>query len=379
MNVQRVATLVIKDIKRLIREPALLFLALLFPLILTGAFGFVFGSFGGASGDTSYTIGIVDLDGTEWATYFTGNVSESEVLVNTAYQDSVTAQEDLEQGKIDAYVILPSDFSDSMDSFWQDPGNPGAWLNTTVELYVDQGSIVVSMALPPLIQQILITSMYGETTSTPQPVQIGTPSLVVAEHFTQFDIMAPGMFAFAAIFITMIVAESFTGEKEQGLLRRIQLTPTSSAEVITGSVISNMITAVIQVAIIFGVSVVMGFKPKGGIEGIVFAFTMVSLLALCNVGFGLIAATLAKSPGSASGISFIFILPQMFLGTFVPVPEAVARIVPGFYTTDALKSVLLNGASITGPVVLFNFGMMIVFSVAVIAIGIVFYAKTSKE
>lgn len=379
MKVQRVSALVNKDIKKVIRQPGLLFLALLFPLILTGAFGFAFGSFGGTGDETSYTIGIVDLDGTEWATYFTGNVSKSEVLVNITYLDSVTAQEDLEQGKIDAFVILPGDFGDSIDSFWQDPGNPGAWLNTTVELYVDQGSMVVSMALPPLIQQILISSMYGETTAVPQPVQIGTPSYVNAEHFSQFDYMAPGMFAFAAIFITMIVAESFTGEKEQGLLRRIQLTPTSPAEVITGSVIANMITAVVQVAIVFVVSVVMGFKPQGGIEGIVFAFTIVSLLALCNVGFGLITATLAKSPGSATGISFIFILPQMFLGTFVPVPEAVARLVPSFYVTDALKSVLLNGASITGTVVLFDLGMMIVFSVVVITAGIVLYAKIGKE
>ncbi|MFW9992895.1 MAG: ABC transporter permease [Candidatus Odinarchaeota archaeon] len=379
MKVQRVTALVIKDIKKLIRQPAVLFLMLLFPLVLTGAFGLAFGSFGNLAVETTYKLGIVDLDGTKWATFFTGNVSESEVLVNTAYQDKATAQEDLEQGKIDSYVVLPDNFGDSVDSFWQNPGDPGAWLNTTVELYVDQGSMVVSMALPPLIYQILISSMYGKTAAAPQPVQIGTPSLVDAEHFSQFDIMAPGLFAFAAIFITMIVAESFTGEQEQGLLRRIQLTPTSPTEVIAGSVIANMITAVIQVVVVLGVSILMGFKPLGGIAGIVFAFTIVSLLALCNVGFGLIAATLAKNPGSATGISFLFILPQMFFGTFVPAPESISRLVPTFYVTDALKAVLLNGASITGPVVLFDLGFVVVFSVLVIAAGVALYAKLGKD
>jgi hypothetical protein len=69
---------------------------------------------------------------------------------------------------------------------------------------------------------------------------------------------------------------------------------------------------------------------------------------MCNVGFGLITATLAKSPGAATGISFIFIIPQMFLGTFVgfamsPSAQAAGRFVPSYYVTDALTSLLLRG------------------------------------
>ncbi|MFW9991618.1 MAG: ABC transporter permease [Candidatus Odinarchaeota archaeon] len=379
MNIQRVTALVIKNIKMVIREPAVLFITLLFPLVLTGAFGLAFGSLG-TGGDTTYTVGIVDLDGTKWADYFKGNISESEVLVGTDYTDSLAARKDLEQGKIDAYVILPDNFGESIDSFWQDPVNPGTWVNATVGLFVDQGSMVASVALPPLIQQIMTTTLYGEqAVNVPQPVQIGNPSLVEAEHLSQFDYMTPGMFAFAAIFITMIVSQSFTEEREQGILTRIQLTPTSPAEIISASVIANMITAVIQVAIVFTVAVFMGFSPKGGIEGIGFAFIIVVLLALCNVGFGLITATIAKNPSSATGIGFLFILPQMFLGTFVPAPEAMSRLVPTYYATDALTSVLLRGAAVTSQVVIVDLAVMVLSCVAVIATGVVLFGKFGKR
>jgi len=377
MKFQRVNALVMKEIKMIYRNPPVLFLTLLFPLILTVSFGVAFGSFG-TSNETTYTVGIVDLDETAWSDYFSGNLSTSDVLVGVTYTDDTKAQEDLEQGVIDAYLILPNDFGDSINSFWGNLENPGTWVNTTVELYVDQGSLIATAALPLLIQQILLTTLYGQQ-DVPQSVQIGSPALVEADHNTQFDMMAPGMFAFASIFIIMIVAVGFAEEREQGLLQRLQMTPTSSAEIITARIIANMITAMLQIAVIFIASAIMGFNPKGGLEGIILAFVMVLLLALCNVGFGLITATIAKSSGAVTGISFIFILPQMFLGTFVPAPETISMLVPSYYVTHALTSVLLRGASIFSPAIIIDFGVMVVFCGVVIITGILLFSKIGKK
>ena len=213
-----------------------------------------------------------------------------------------------------------------------------------------------------------------------QPVTIGSPLLVEAEHLTQFDLMAPGMFVFAVIFLTMIVAEGFTIERTEGLLARMQVTPTSASDIMISSIIAYMATALIQVGIVFGVAGLMGFNPQNDISGIIFAFVIVSLLALMNVGFGLITATLAKTPGSATGISFIFILPQMFFGTFIPnMPQEIAQFVPSYYVTDALTSVLLRGASVMSSTVIFDLGMTIVLSVVVIIAGTGVFAKFGKD
>ena len=73
MNLQRIIALVKKDLLKVIRVPAVLFLALLFPIVLTGAFGFAFGSFGGTVSETSYSVGIIDLDDSRWSEYFLNN------------------------------------------------------------------------------------------------------------------------------------------------------------------------------------------------------------------------------------------------------------------------------------------------------------------
>jgi ABC-type multidrug transport system permease subunit len=175
-----------------------------------------------------------------------------------------------------------------------------------------------TQAIPPIVQQTLITTIYRQQTQTlVMPIQISSPSLVQAKATSTFEFFAPGLFAFASIFLTMIIAQSFTLDREMGLLRRINVTPTTATEFMSSQVISNMISASIQVVLVFLMAYAVGYRPKGDITTFAMTFILVLLFSLCNVGFGLITATLAKSSGAATGIAFIFIMPQMFLGTFV--------------------------------------------------------------
>ena len=341
MKLQRLRSLVVKDLKRVVREPANLFMAIIFPLILTVAFGAAFGGIG-SGGDISYTVGLVNLDASAdpgWVEAFRDGIWDTGALVVAEYDDNETAHNDLLQGTIDAIVVLPVDFGDSIDSFLEHPTEPGLWVNTTIGLAVDQGSMIVGAAVPPMIMQVLAQTISESQAMTfIIPLEIGAPTQVASSRLTQFDYMVPGLFAYAAIFLTMNVALAFSTEREQGILRRINLTPTSSSEVIVSSVLSNLVVGAFQVAIVYVASSLMGFRAQSSVLGIAYAFTIVLFLVLCNVGFGLITASLVKSSGAATGLSFVFILPQMFLGTFVPVSPTMARFVPSYYVTDALTS-----------------------------------------
>ncbi|MCW4037047.1 MAG: hypothetical protein NWE75_07625, partial [Candidatus Bathyarchaeota archaeon] len=103
MRARRVTTLVVKELKKLVREPANLFMALLFPMILTVAFGSAFGGLGSGGADATYTVGLVDLDASVsqiWADSFKEGISDTGVLVVAEYGDNETAHADLLQGKI---------------------------------------------------------------------------------------------------------------------------------------------------------------------------------------------------------------------------------------------------------------------------------------
>jgi ABC-type multidrug transport system permease subunit len=300
------------------------------------------------------------------------------------YSSNETAQNDLIQGKIQAVLIIPSNFGESCNSFWRAPVSPSLWVNTTVQLYLDSGSIFLTQAIPPIIQQVIATTIYGEQPALVTPIKIGSPSLIQANKLTTYDYFAPGIFAFSTIFSIMTVASSFALEHEKGLLRRINTTPTAPTEIIVSQAVSNMIVAMIQVAIVFIMSFIVGYRPQGNVLVVVPAFIFLSIFSLCCVGFGLISAIIGKSPGAANGLSFIFTLPLMFLGTYItiglsPTVQSLGKVVPSYYVTDALTSLLLRGAPIFSPTVLVDFAAVSIYSIIVLVIGIVLFRKYSKD
>ena len=382
MKRQRVIALTKKEMKKTIREPAVLFMIFLFPIIFVFAFG---AAFSGGEQPT-YKIGIVNNDqgnSVNASQTLLMAMSDTKILSLQRYAENSTAQNDLAQGNIQAVIIIPSDFSQSFSTYQAAPNDPTAWRNVTIALYIDKGSLVATQAIPPIIQQIL-TSLIDQNQQAPaSPFQLEIESLVDVKVPSAFDFMAPGMFTFASIFLIMMVSQSFTQDRENGMMKRIRITPTTPTEFMTSQVVSYMIIALAQAALLFAMMYVMGFRPTVGLSTYVFTFTLVLLFSLSNVGFGLITATLARTSGAATGIAFLFLLPQLFLGTFVGASlssgaQIAGKFVPSYYVTDALTSLFLRGAAITSPTVLLDTAAVSVSCIAILAVGIILYGKYFK-
>lgn len=386
MNLQRVSAVFRKEILRIFKDPAVLFMIVIFPIIITATFAYSFGKFETNSGSQIYTIAFVNNDESglypEWAAQFRGNLSKNEILVIEDYATNESAQIDLQNGKITGIVIVPARFGESVESYRLNPFDSTKWINVSVELFFDQSNLVATQTLRPVIQQVILTTMYGEAAmNTPLPISIGTPSLVDAKFISQFDYMAPGLFAFAAIFSIMLVAQSIVTEREKGLLRRMYLTPVTSAEIMTGETLANMSSGILQMISIFLVAIAIGYRPNVSFEVILFALLIEIIFTMSCVGFGLIVGAVSKNEGMATGLSFVVLIPQMFLGTFVMFgePTFINYIVPSFYVTDALKNLLLRGAPITSSTVILDLIAVMIYSIIVFLIGILAFKKFGKK
>lgn len=384
MKLQRILSLTKKEIKKTVREPAVLFMIFLFPIIFVVAFGTSFGGVG--SGSTVYNIGVVNADsnGSPLSSQqFLTALTDTKILNCRIYADSKTAQTDLSQGKIQAVMVIPTDFSQSLTSYRVAPNNPAQWTNTSISLYLDKGSLVATQAIPPILQQVLSTMTNQDTQTIHSPLRIETASLVQVKTGSALDFIAPGMFTFASIFLIMMVGQSFAQDRENGMMKRIRITPTTPTEFMTSQVLSYMVIALIQAALVFVMTYALGFKPNVGISAYVFAFVLVLVFSVSNVGFGLITATIAKSPGAATGIAFLFVIPQLFLGTFVGASlsagaKVAGQFVPSYYVTDALTSLFLRGATPTSTTILVDCGIVSASCIAILAVGIALYAKYYK-
>lgn len=382
MNLQRILALTKKELKKTVREPAVLFLLIIFPITVAFVFGLAFGGIGGGT-TTNFDVGVLNLDVTsphaEWSTSFIDNLTASEVFIISYYETNGTGQSALLQGNLDAFIVIPVGFGDSIVSYHSAPLDPNAWANTTIGLYVDSGSMMAVSAVPPLVQQALLKTIFGNTAAVVGlPVEIGSPALVQSSTLTQWDFMAPGIFAFAAIFMTMIVAQTMTVERDEGLLKRLRTTPASSSDYMISQTLSYMIIAVVQVALVLVSSFIIGYRPESGAAGIAFTFVITLAFSLVAVGFGLISATLSKSAETATGISFIFIMPQMFLGTFMPLGggiEMISKFIPSKYVTDAITTLFLRGAPLSTPVIWVDLAIVTIVGFLLVVVGIILFER----
>jgi ABC-2 type transport system permease protein len=382
MNLARVAALAKKELKKTIREPAALFMIFLFPVVFVFAFGASFGGFGG-SGPANYSVGVVNQDGNQWSQTFIESLTATKIVTVSVYSDNASAQSDLSQGKMQALVLIPSSFSQSVNTYTASPTEATQWINTTLQLYLDKGSLIATQAIPPIMQQV-IGDMLNQNRQAPQsPITMQTASLVEVKQASALDFMAPGMFTFASIFLIMIVAQSFTQDRENGMMKRLRISPVTPTEFMFSQVLSYMAIALIQSALVFAMTYAMGFHPAVGVGSYIFAFVLVLVFSVSNVGFGLITATIAKSSGAATGLSFLFVLPQLFLGTFVGASlssgaQIAGKFMPSYYVTDAMTSLFLRGASIASATVLIDFSVVAASCIGILAVGIVLYAKYYK-
>ena len=99
-----------KDLKKTHREPAVLFLLIIFPIVLTFVFGLAFGGIGGGT-TTSFDVGLLNLDVTspqaDWSDAFADNLTDSGVFVVQDFDDNVSGQAALLQGNLDAFIVIP--------------------------------------------------------------------------------------------------------------------------------------------------------------------------------------------------------------------------------------------------------------------------------
>jgi hypothetical protein len=128
-------------------------MVIVFPLLLTIAFGASFGAIGG--GESRYSIAVINEDAGPAGVAFTSVLSHIEVLSIQNYTDPSAAQSNLKQGNLKAVITIPPGLHREYPVLQPEP-------YTTIRVaqhdprYVDRpGSMVASAAIPSIIGQTI--------------------------------------------------------------------------------------------------------------------------------------------------------------------------------------------------------------------------------
>lgn len=338
MSLRRTAAIVRKEILHIIRDPRNFFLVTVSPafllLLLANIFSFDVRTF---------TLAALDLDHTSLSRRYLASLT-SDPDLHLAY--TVESYEEIEPllvgGKIDAALVLPPGFGDTLRSGDTaqvqaiiDGTDPFAGSQAVGSLAARSGAFV--------IRTVAIDPAEGF-----EPVEVRSQAWYNAGLQSLYS-MVPGLLAIVLIMPSMAMALALAREKETGTLEGLVATPVLGSEYLIGKLLAYIAAGVISALLALLVAVIWFRVPFRG------SLAVYVLLAadyfLACMGATVVVANFVRSQQTAMFIVLIiFIVPSFFLaGLISPVSsESLASMLtsyamPSTHFVETNRSVFLKG------------------------------------
>jgi ABC-2 type transport system permease protein len=322
----------IKEFKLLSRRKALIVPLFLFPIIMIVFFGYGMGGtiknapiliinddMGRASNSLVQEIGsyTAKYDGNPmFSVTYTKDMSQSE------------AESKIDAGMYKGVLIIPQDYSDKIAKNQ----------STTLTLLTDSSDTTTSGIIINFMKQLLAKA---------GSVSLNIPN--VYGNLEYLDFLTPAVIALT-IFMGSVAStgSAIAGEKEDGTLIRMLMTPVSKRSVILGKTIYQLILQLARAAVlILAAYILVGFHMNG-------SWLLVALLliifTLGGVGMGIIMSAKVEDMESFFQLNMLITFPSMFVtGVFFPLSSVpswmrvISYFMPLTYAIDAMRAIMIKG------------------------------------
>ena len=215
--------------------------------------------------------------------------------------------------------------------------------------------LLLDVTLSPIMFVLLFSFVFGGAITIPG---VDYTSFLMAGIFVQ-------TIAFAGIYTSVLLANDL----QKGMIDRFRSLPMSQSSVLTGRTATDLVRAMIAIAIMWVVGLLVGFRPDGGIVASVAAIGLMLLFGFALSWLGVAAGTLVRTPEALQGIIFAIVFPLTFVSSaFVETStmpdwlEWFADRQPMTLVTDAVRSLTLDGTGGPAlvPAIIWSLGFLVV-------------------
>jgi ABC-2 type transport system permease protein len=384
-NTNRAYILARRVVQQMLADRRTLALITVVPVILMSFMGILIRSnesdlrVGVVTDDQGFTLGDMDVNLGQRLIDVLGGFEEFDTEVMTAAR----ARDQLDDGNVDAVIMLAADFTAQVVQTRE--------LNLAVEF--EGSNPMVAEQLRNLLERVAlqVANTLALTGSQSPAMPVTPPGGAMPEFTTTLDAaylhsgpeydtldyMAPALIGFFVFFfVFLLTCISFLRERVVGTLERLQATPIRPLEIIMGYMAGFLVFGLFQgvVTLLFTIFV-LDIHYAGNLANI---FVVETLLVALSVNLGILLSTFAQNEFQVLQFIPLIVVTQGVLGGVVwqvdNMPgwlQPFARLMPLTYANEALREVMIKGASL--PDVAGEIGVVLLFVVLVIA----FSARTA--
>jgi ABC-2 type transport system permease protein len=189
------------------------------------------------------------------------------------------------------------------------------------------------------------------------------------------DFLAPGILAQSILFIAIFHGIAIIWERDLGLVHKLLASPTPRTALVLGKGISAGVRALSQVAIVYGLSLLLGVRINWHPLALAGVLIIAILGAACFAILSLIIACVVKTRERFMGIGQILTMPLFFASNAIyPISmmpdwlKVISHLNPLTYEVDALRALMLaGGTSVIGLGT--DLGVLLMVTVVLVIIG----------
>ena len=173
-------------------------------------------------------------------------------------------------------------------------------------------------------------------------------SLGLDDDHPVVDVLTPGVLALAVLstsFTSLAIATGF--ERRYGVLKRLGTSPLPRGGLLVGKVIALLLVELLQIVVIGGVGLLLGWSPSPGVAGVVGAVLAVTLGTAAFASLGLLVAGTLRAEATLAVANLVYLL--LLAGGAVVLPATayggfgdVATWLPSGALGEAMRDALID-------------------------------------
>ncbi|MDE2218692.1 MAG: ABC transporter permease [Patescibacteria group bacterium] len=238
------------------------------------------------------------------------------------------------------------------------------WLRQ-LKRYIRSKSRIVSSVAQPVLFLVALGFGFG-------------PIYAKAGGGNYIEFLSPGIISMSILFTAMIAGIEIIWDKQFGFLKETLVAPVSRFSIMIGRTLGGVTVAMMQGAIIFIITLFVGFRPESWLS-LPVAFLFMFVIAFLFTALGTAIASRMDDMQSFPLIMQLLIMPLFFLsGSLFPISQmpktlaTIAQVNPLSYGVDGIRW-SLTGSVFFSPTL--DLITLFLITVAIVFVGARLFSK----
>lgn len=168
---------------------------------------------------------------------------------------------------------------------------------------------LMDVTLTPVIFTLMFVYLFG--------------GAIAGDPQTYVQFLLPGILVQSVLIITVYTGFTINTDISKGVFDRFRSLPIWRPAPIVGALLGDSVRYTIASIITIGLGLVLGFRPEGGVVGVVLAVVLLLVFAFALSWIFTILGLLMRTPNAVMGVSMLILMPLTFASNIFVDPETM--------------------------------------------------------